>query len=225
METVPQKQDGSRLEGKEGNRVTSEKKRVEGQKTDRTVDYQDAACSGAKGGNIWNVDYPLLAQQLLALSENVDYEITCLANGSALLYQTLPDLNWAGFYLYREGCLKLGPFQGKAACTVIAMGKGVCGTAAAGNQTVVVADVHQFPGHIACDGASNSEIVIPIHRNGDLYGVLDIDSPVRNRFSERDKKGLEDFVKALETALGETAPEENVSEKPAPEEAGQEAMG
>ena len=146
-------------------------------------------------------DYELLAAQMLALAENVESEISNLANASALLYQTLADLNWAGFYLYQGGELRLGPFQGKTACTRIAMGKGVCGTAAQRDETQVVEDVHRFPGHIACDGASNSEIVIPIHRNGALYGVLDIDSPLYGRFGAEAKEGLEKFVSALEEVL------------------------
>lgn len=147
------------------------------------------------------VDYELLTAQLKALTEDVPYDITNLANASALLYQTLPDLNWAGFYLYMDGALILGPFQGKTACTKIAMGKGVCGTAAQTDETQLVPDVHQFPGHIACDSASNSEIVIPIHKSGELYGVLDIDSPLLDRFSEADRDGLEQFVRALEEII------------------------
>ena len=147
------------------------------------------------------VDYDLLTAQLKALTEDVPYNITNLANASALLYQTLPDLNWAGFYLYMDGALILGPFQGKTACTKIAMGKGVCGTAAQTDETQLVPDVHQFPGHIACDSASNSEIVIPIHKSGELYGVLDIDSPLLDRFSEADRDGLEQFVRALEEII------------------------
>lgn len=147
------------------------------------------------------VDYDLLTEQMLALAEGVESEISNLANASALLYQTVPDLNWAGFYLYQDGELRLGPFQGRTACTRIAMGRGVCGTAARWDQTVVVADVHQFPGHIVCDGASNSEIVVPFHKDGALYGVLDIDSPAPARFGETEKAGLEKFVKALEEVL------------------------
>lgn len=147
------------------------------------------------------VDYGLLAEQMLALAEGVESAVSNLSNASALLYQTVPDLNWAGFYLYEDGELRLGPFQGRTACTRIAMGKGVCGTAARRDQTVVVADVHQFPGHIACDCASNSEIVVPIHKDGALYGVLDIDSPAPARFGETEKAGLEKFVRALEEVL------------------------
>lgn len=147
------------------------------------------------------VDYGLLCEQMEALSEGVEYEITNLANGAALLYDALPDLNWAGFYLYMDDMLVLGPFQGKPACTKIAMGKGVCGTAALADKTELVPDVHRFPGHIACDSASNSEIVIPIHKGGKLYGVLDIDSPLFDRFSEKDKEGLEAFSRVLEKIL------------------------
>ncbi len=159
---------------------------------------QDACGDGRQTEH---ADYQILAEQMKALAEGVDWEISNLANASALLYQVLSDLNWAGFYLYQDGKLVLGPFQGRTACTVISMGRGVCGTAAAADRTVIVADVHQFPGHIACDSASNSEIVIPVHRDGRLYGVLDIDSPVFNRFSEEDRAGLELFVKVLETEI------------------------
>lgn len=149
----------------------------------------------------YNTDYRLLSEQLKALTEDVPYTISNLSNASALLYQTLPDLNWAGFYLYQDSQLILGPFQGKTACTRIAMGKGVCGTAAATDEPQLVPDVHRFPGHIACDSASNSEIVIPIHVDGKLFGVLDIDSPLLNRFSEADRDGLERFVRVLEDIL------------------------
>lgn len=156
---------------------------------------------------MYQTDYDMMILQMKSLAEDVDYEITNLANASALIYQSMEALNWAGFYLYRNGELVLGPFQGKTACTRIAMGKGVCGTAAQSGQTQLVPDVHQFPGHIACDSASNSEIVIPIYRmrrgsqTGTLYGVLDIDSPEFNRFSEADREGLEQFVRLLEKLL------------------------
>ena len=143
-------------------------------------------------------DYKELNLQLAALTEGVPHKIANLANASALLYQTLEDLNWAGFYLMEGGQLVLGPFQGKTACIEIAVGKGVCGTAVAEDATQLVADVHQFPGHIACDSASNSEIVVPIHQGGQVVAVLDIDSPSLNRFSEDDKAGLEAFVRILE---------------------------
>ena len=128
-----------------------------------------------------------MLNQLQALIEGVDNVISNLANASALIFQTLPNLNWVGFYLRNGDRLELGPFQGKVACTVIPIGKGVCGTAAQSGKTIVVPDVHKFEGHIACDSASNSEIVVPIFKNGELYGVLDIDSPVANRFTEDDK--------------------------------------
>ncbi len=146
-------------------------------------------------------DFDLICRELFELSDGIGYDITILSNASALLFASLERLNWAGFYLFREGKLLLGPFQGKPACTVIAPGKGVCGTAAVENRTVVVPDVHKFPGHIECDGASESEIVIPVHVRGALYGVLDIDSPFKNRFSETDRAGLEMFVKILEERL------------------------
>ncbi len=146
-------------------------------------------------------DYELICSQMRALAEDVSYEITNLANASALLYTSMEEINWAGFYLYLDGQLVLGPFQGKPACTKIAMGKGVCGTAALKGETELVPDVHQFPGHIACDCASNSEIVVPVYKNGALYGVLDIDSPVLDRFSKEDQGGLEAFVKILEEFL------------------------
>ena len=132
---------------------------------------------------------------------SVDNNVTLLANASALLNQFFSDINWVGFYLYSGGKLVLGPFQGKVACTTIEIGKGVCGTAFQKKMLTNVADVHQFAGHIACDSASNSEIVIPIHRAGELYGVLDIDSPVLERFDDDDKAGLELVVTTLETTL------------------------
>ena len=146
-------------------------------------------------------DYGLMTKQLESLSEGIGWDITILANAAALLWESLADINWAGFYLMRGGRLELGPFQGKTACTSIDMGKGVCGTAAAEDRTQLVPDVHEFPGHIACDSASNSEIVIPLHRGGSLYGVLDIDSPLKGRFTEADRKGLEAFARTLETIL------------------------
>ncbi len=146
-------------------------------------------------------DYSLLCQNLFSITEGVPYETANLANASALLWEHLPDLNWAGFYKMTDGKLVLGPFQGKTACIEIEIGRGVCGTAVAENKTQLVYDVHQFPGHIACDCASNSEIVVPIHVNGKIWGVLDIDSPIIGRFSEEDKTGLEEFVKVLEKVL------------------------
>lgn len=147
------------------------------------------------------VDYQLLAAQLQALTEDVPYEIANLSNASALLWENLPDINWAGFYKMVDGILVLYPFQGKPACIRIPVGRGVCGTAVAEDITQLVYDVHQFPGHIACDCASNSEIVVPIHVKGQIWGVLDIDSPSIGRFTEEDKAGLEQFVTVLETVL------------------------
>ena len=121
-----------------------------------------------------------------------------LSNASAILYDGMDDLNWAGFYLMNEGALLLGPFQGKVACVRIEIGRGVCGTAVAEDKTQLVKNVHEFPGHIACDSASNSEIVVPIHSGGKIVGVLDIDSPSLGRFDEEDRIGLEGFVKVLE---------------------------
>lgn len=146
-------------------------------------------------------EYKLLNEQLYALIHGVPHRIANLANASALLYQTLPDLNWAGFYLLENGILVLGPFQGRTACIEIPVGKGVCGTAVAENRTQLVKNVHEFPGHIACDSASNSEIVVPIRKNGEVIGVLDIDSPVLARFDEHDRDGLEEFVRVLENEL------------------------
>ena len=146
-------------------------------------------------------DYNLLAEQIKSLAEDEPYFIPVLSNASAIIYDSMEDLNWAGFYLMNKGSLLLGPFQGKVACIRIALGKGVCGTAAGNDETLVVPNVHEFPGHIACDCASNSEIVVPIHKDGKLVGVLDIDSPKLNRFSEDDKLGLERFVKALENVI------------------------
>ena len=147
------------------------------------------------------MDYKLLCAQLKALTEDVENEISNLSNASALLWQELGDINWAGFYKMEGGILVLYPFQGKPACTKISVGKGVCGTAVAENRTQLVSDVHQFPGHIACDCASNSEIVVPIHVRGEIWGVLDIDSPSLNRFTEEDREGLTEFVEILETVL------------------------
>ena len=146
-------------------------------------------------------DYVMLNQSLAALSDGIRHPVTVLANASALLYDSLDHVNWAGFYLLADGELILGPFQGKPACTKIAIGKGVCGTAAAERKTQLVPNVHDFPGHIACDSASNSEIVIPIYKAADIFGVLDIDSPVTGRFTPEDQTGLEAFVRTLEQYL------------------------
>ena len=146
-------------------------------------------------------NYNSLCAQLKALTDGIPYETANLANASALLWQELPDINWAGFYKMEDGQLVLGPFQGKPACILIPVGKGVCGTAVAENRTQLVYNVHEFPGHIACDCASNSEIVVPIHKNGAIWGVLDIDSPSIGRFTQDDQTGLENFVRILEKTL------------------------
>ena len=135
-------------------------------------------------------DYKELCAMLRGLTEGVPYKISNLANASALLWDSLPTLNWAGFYLLEGDRLILGPFQGKPACIEIPVGRGVCGTAVAEDRTVVVPNVHDFPGHIACDAASRSEIVLPIRCDGKIVGVLDIDSPVAERFDQEDEKGL-----------------------------------
>ena len=145
--------------------------------------------------------YPLLKEQLQSLVMGVPYSVANLANASALLNQALRDINWVGFYLCQDGKLVLGPFQGKTACIEIPFGRGVCGTAVAKDETQLVYDVHQFPGHIACDSASNSEIVIPLHKDGAVAAVLDIDSPLVGRFTEADKTGLELLVPVLESIL------------------------
>ena len=148
-----------------------------------------------------DVNYSFVAQRLVALTDGIPYETANLANASALLWQQMADINWVGFYKMTDGILVLGPFQGKRACIRIPVGKGVCGTDVAEDAIHLVYDVHQFPGHIACDSASNSEIVLPIHVNGEIWGVLDIDSPHIGRFTEADREGLKKFVTVLETVL------------------------
>ncbi len=143
-------------------------------------------------------DYAALQTQLRALIRDVPHRTANLANAAALLFHSLPELNWAGFYLAEGRTLVLGPFQGKPACIEIPFGRGVCGTAAEEGSTVLVPDVHAFPGHIACDSDSNSELVIPIRSGGAVVGVLDLDSPVFDRFRETDREGLEGFVRVLE---------------------------
>lgn len=147
------------------------------------------------------MNYSLVCQQLSALTQDVPHTIANLSNAAALLWQELPEINWAGFYILQEDTLVLGPFQGKPACIEIPVGKGVCGTAVLENTTQLVPDVHAFPGHIPCDSASRSEIVIPIRNKGNIWGVLDIDSPNLRRFTEFDRIGLEQFVAILEKAL------------------------
>ena len=146
-------------------------------------------------------NYDLAAKQLSALVEGIPYEVANLANASALLWQEMEDINWVGFYKMTDGALVLGPFQGKPACIRIPVGRGVCGTAVAEDKIQLVYDVHDFPGHIACDSASNSEIVLPIHVGGEIWGVLDIDSPYVGRFTEADQQGLEQVVGVLEQIL------------------------
>ncbi|MFC4388210.1 GAF domain-containing protein [Gracilibacillus marinus] len=143
-------------------------------------------------------DYPLVIKQLDALLDGETDIIANLSNASALLNQFLDNVNWVGFYLLKEEELVLGPFQGLPACVRIKIGKGVCGTAVSEETTQLVMDVNQFPGHIACDAASQSEIVVPIRKDGRIFGVLDIDSPSTYRFDEIDKKYLEEFVATLE---------------------------
>ena len=147
------------------------------------------------------MDYELLNSQVRALVEGVPHTVANLANASAAIWQAMADINWAGFYIMENGRLVLGPFQGKPACIEIPVGRGVCGTAVAEQRTQLVYDVHQFPGHIACDSASNSEIVVPLFKNGAVWGVLDIDSPTVGRFTEEDKAGLEALVKILEKTI------------------------
>ena len=146
-------------------------------------------------------DYPALIAQAEGLIDGVPHLIANLANVSALIYTTLDELNWAGFYLAEGDKLVLGPFQGRPACIEIPWGSGVCGTAAKEDRTQLVPDVHLFPGHIACDCASRSEIVVPLHRGGEVIGVLDIDSPVEARFTEADRAGLEALCAVLEKHL------------------------
>lgn len=141
--------------------------------------------------------YELLIKQLHALSEDEKDQIALLANAASLLNQFLDEVNWVGFYLWKDEELVLGPFQGLPACVRIPYGRGVCGTAIKEKKTQLVPDVHAFPGHIACDAASNSEIVVPMIINGEIYGVLDIDSPIKEKFDETDQLYLEKFVDAL----------------------------
>ena len=143
-------------------------------------------------------DYNLLDKQIESLIKDVDYNISNLSNISALLYHELNDINWVGFYMNDNDTLLLGPFQGNIACTIINKGKGVCGTSLLNDEVIVVDNVHEFKGHIACDSQSNSEIVIPIHKDNGIYALLDIDSPLLNRFSEYDKNGLVKIAKTIE---------------------------
>ena len=142
--------------------------------------------------------YSDLLLQARALLEMERDTVANMANLSALLYHGMDNLNWAGFYILKEGTLVLGPFQGKPACVRIGMGKGVCGTAASTRQTQLVPDVHAFAGHIACDSASQSEIVVPLFCRGEVWGVLDIDSPIKARFDETDRENLEKIARVFE---------------------------
>jgi len=146
-------------------------------------------------------EYKLIKEQMEALVEDEQGYIPVMANASSLLFYSMEDLNWAGFYIVREDALILGPFQGKVACVRIEKGKGVCGTAWKEDEVQLVPDVHAFPGHIACDGDSRSEIVIPLHKGGRIAAVLDIDSPLYARFSEEDRAGLEEFAASLERVI------------------------
>lgn len=145
----------------------------------------------------------LVAQAEALIADETDL-IANMANISALLFNEMPDLNWSGFYILLQGELVLGPFQGKPACVRIAVGKGVCGTAVASGQIQLVKDVHEFPGHIACDAASNSEIVLPVRLRGEIIAVLDIDSPSLARFDEADSQGLSELVAVFERRLDQT---------------------
>ena len=146
-------------------------------------------------------NYPFLVKQIETLLDKSDKEVSKLANASALLFTELNDVSWVGFYFIEKDYLYLGPFQGKVACTNIPINKGVCGKCAREKKTILVKNVHEFEGHIACDSASNSEIVIPLFNNNELYAVLDIDSTSLNRFTLEDQVGLENIVKAIERSL------------------------
>ena len=152
------------------------------------------------------MNYQILADQVREIIRTEPWYAAALSNISALIMSSVPDLNWAGFYLMREGRLTVGPFQGKPACIHIPVGKGVCGTAVETDSTQIVPDVHLFPGHIACDGDSASELVIPLHGSGGVVGVMDLDSPEKGRFTEEDRAGLEGFARILETSLPEDFP-------------------
>ena len=151
-----------------------------------------------------NVNYKELCNKLAALMDEIPYRTANLSNAAALLWQELEEINWAGFYQLRDGRLVLGPFQGKPACILIPVGKGVCGTAVAENRVQRVEDVHRFPGHIACDSASNSEIVLPLSCRGEIWGVLDIDSPKLRRFTPEDEEGLSLIAEEIGRMLSRT---------------------
>ncbi|WP_099091539.1 GAF domain-containing protein [Erysipelothrix larvae] len=147
------------------------------------------------------MDYKLLIEQAQSLCESEPDAIANMANLSALLNEMMADLNWVGFYIYKENALVLGPFQGKVACTRLPHGKGVCMAALESNQTLKVDDVHAFPGHIACDSASKSELVVPIYNDGEPFGVLDIDAPIENRFSQDDVDGLTLLIETIKSSI------------------------
>lgn len=146
-------------------------------------------------------NYKSILEELPFLIDGLSYDISILSNASALLNVHMDNINWVGFYLLKDNQLILGPFQGKPACTIIPLNKGVCGACASSNSTILVENVHEFKGHIACDSASNSEICIPIHKDNKFYGLLDIDSPIIGRFNDFDKENLENAVKIIEKAL------------------------
>ena len=146
-------------------------------------------------------DYRLIAAQIRGLMEEDPFYVPLMANVSALLFEQLPDVSWAGFYIVRDAALVLGPFQGKPACIHIPAGRGVCGTAFSEDRTILVENVHLFPGHIACDAASNSEIVVPVHKDGSVAAVLDLDSTSFGRFTKEDEDGLREAVSSLEEGI------------------------
>lgn len=147
------------------------------------------------------INYNLLNSSMEALIGDLKHEISILSNASALINMHMDEINWVGFYLLNNNELILGPFQGKPACTNIPLNKGVCGACATSQKTIIIDNVHEFKGHIACDSASNSEICVPIFKNNMFYGLLDIDSPVYSRFSDKDKQGLEKTVNIIEKAI------------------------
>jgi len=153
--------------------------------------------------------YDLLVAQLRALLRDEPDPLANAANAASLVYHSLPEVNWVGFYFFKEGQLVVGPFQGMPACSRLTLGKGVCGTAAAERKTIVVPDVHDFPGHIACDSDSASEIVVPIEANGRFIGVFDVDSPARGRFDAEDRAGLESVVRVFVEAVAAHLPARN----------------
>lgn len=150
---------------------------------------------------MYGKEYEQILTEIKYILSEDDYDITILSNASALLNEHMTDINWVGFYLLKKDTLILGPFQGLKACTLIKVGRGVCGKTIEENKTIVVPDVHEFPGHIACDSRSNSEICVPLYINNKCIGLLDIDSPIKERFTEVDKEYLEEIVKIIEEKL------------------------